>query len=214
MLLNRLQIMQGFDIIEYDYLLNNPPSPLSSYDEEKIIIMFNNAIVHSKVSNVRPMTWWYGLIKCFNDKVLEKAQYPYCIEDMKKDSLDNNIIIDDNTVLEYIRNNTQLVQEFKYINNKQSWEYYCYISLDSTKLTGGYTVPPHHIGKKYICSPKFMLSPESYEFLNKNEDDTINIKDYIIGSKEGINNLKETYSTCHQTCARLDVILDKINSIL
>jgi len=52
------------------------------------------------------------------------------------------------------------------------------------------------------------------EFLNKNEDDTINIKDYIIGSKEGINNLKETYSTCHQTCARLDVILDKINSIV
>ena len=166
-MLNRKRF--GTDIIEYDYLLNNPPSPLSSYDEEKIIIMFNNAIVHSKVSNVRPMTWWYGLIKCFNDKVLEKAQYPYCIEDMKKDSLDNNIIIDDNTVLEYIRNNTQLVQEFKYINNKQSWEYYCYISLDSTKLTGGYTVPPHHIGKKYICSPKFMLSPESYEFLNKNE---------------------------------------------
>ena len=42
-------------------------------------------------------------------------------------------------------------------------------------------------------------------------DTTYNIKQYIIDSKLGIQNLKETYSTCSQTCARLDVILDKIN---
>jgi hypothetical protein len=50
------------------------------------------------------------------------------------------------------------------------------------------------------------------ENLDKNE--TFNIKDYLIGSKEGINNLKETYSTCSQTCARLDIILDKINTVI
>ena len=50
------------------------------------------------------------------------------------------------------------------------------------------------------------------ENLDKNE--TFNIKEYLIGSKEGINNLKETYSTCSQTCARLDIILDKINTVL
>jgi hypothetical protein len=37
------------------------------------------------------------------------------------------------------------------------------------------------------------------------------VKEYIINSKIGIQNLKETYSTCSQTCARLDIILDKIN---
>jgi hypothetical protein len=50
------------------------------------------------------------------------------------------------------------------------------------------------------------------DYLNKNEDDPLNIKMYLTDSKEGINNLKETYSTCHQTCARLDIILDKINT--
>ena len=50
------------------------------------------------------------------------------------------------------------------------------------------------------------------ENLDKNE--IFNIKEYLVGSKEGINNLKETYSTCSQTCARLDIILDKINTVI
>ncbi len=43
-------------------------------------------------------------------------------------------------------------------------------------------------------------------------DDNLNynIKEYLRRSMIGISNLKETYSTCSQTCARLDVILDKI----
>jgi|UniRef100_A0A6C0HXP4 hypothetical protein len=36
------------------------------------------------------------------------------------------------------------------------------------------------------------------------------MKLYIRQAKSGIMNLKETYSMCHQTCARLDMILDKI----
>jgi hypothetical protein len=47
-----------------------------------------------------------------------------------------------------------------------------------------------------------------------NKTDEFNIKNYLMESREGINNLKETYSTCCQTCARLDVILDKINNIV
>ena len=39
------------------------------------------------------------------------------------------------------------------------------------------------------------------------------IHDYLIKSAVGISNLKETYATCNQTCARLDTILDKIQSI-
>jgi hypothetical protein len=36
------------------------------------------------------------------------------------------------------------------------------------------------------------------------------MKSYIRAAKPGIMNLKDTYSMCHQTCARLDMILDKI----
>jgi hypothetical protein len=36
------------------------------------------------------------------------------------------------------------------------------------------------------------------------------VKSYLENSKQGIINLKETYSTCNQTCARLDILLDKI----
>jgi len=36
------------------------------------------------------------------------------------------------------------------------------------------------------------------------------IKYYIDKATPGVINLKETYSMCHQTCARLDMILDKM----
>ena len=39
------------------------------------------------------------------------------------------------------------------------------------------------------------------------------IKMYLRKSKQGIMNLKDTYSMCHQTCARLDMILDKIKVV-
>lgn len=38
------------------------------------------------------------------------------------------------------------------------------------------------------------------------------MKDYLCKAKGGIMNLKDTYSACHQTCARLDMILDKIKA--
>jgi hypothetical protein len=41
-----------------------------------------------------------------------------------------------------------------------------------------------------------------------------NIKKYLLESKIGISNLKETYVLCNQTCSRLDIIIDKINTKL
>ncbi len=41
-----------------------------------------------------------------------------------------------------------------------------------------------------------------------------NIKKYLLESKIGISNLKETYCLCNQTCSRLDIIIDKINTKL
>ena len=39
------------------------------------------------------------------------------------------------------------------------------------------------------------------------------IKPYILESVQGLENLKETYSICSQTCARLDAVIDKIRTI-
>jgi hypothetical protein len=58
---------------------------------------------------------------------------------------------------------------------------------------------------------------ETVKCINRVVNDAITLlkkdpsmKSYILGAKPGIMNLKETYSMCHQTCARLDMILDKI----
>jgi hypothetical protein len=42
----------------------------------------------------------------------------------------------------------------------------------------------------------------------------LDIQKYLQKSLYGIENLKETYATCFQTCARLDVIIDKIKTTL
>ena len=41
-----------------------------------------------------------------------------------------------------------------------------------------------------------------------------NLKDYLLNSISGLTNLKETYSSCIQTCSRLDTIIDKIKRTL
>ena len=46
--------------------------------------------------------------------------------------------------------------------------------------------------------------------IKKNKD----LGPYLINSITGIKNLKETYSECPQTRARLDVIIDKINNCI
>ncbi len=51
-------------------------------------------------------------------------------------------------------------------------------------------------------------------FINQNDDNIFNVKEYLEKSKTGIINLKETYAICNQTCARLDMIIDKINKFI
>ena len=46
----------------------------------------------------------------------------------------------------------------------------------------------------------------------RNEKDKSEVLDpYLINSIKGLRNLKQTYSLCIQTCARLDTIIAKIN---
>jgi hypothetical protein len=50
--------------------------------------------------------------------------------------------------------------------------------------------------------------------IHANNEDVYNVKEYLKNAQTGVSNLKETYSTCSQTCARLDVILDKMRKAL
>ncbi len=51
---------------------------------------------------------------------------------------------------------------------------------------------------------------QAIKHLDDENNTKYNMKEYLKKSMIGITNLKETYSTCSQTCARLDVLLDKI----
>tara|TARA_Y100001970_G_C14012684_1_gene739299 strand:- start:421 stop:918 length:498 start_codon:yes stop_codon:yes gene_type:complete len=51
-------------------------------------------------------------------------------------------------------------------------------------------------------------------FIVNNDNNKHNMKDYLGNALVGIKNLKETYATCSQTCARIDVIINKINHVL
>ena len=54
------------------------------------------------------------------------------------------------------------------------------------------------------------------ELINQKNEGKIHLdtSEYLRKSLVGIENLKETYATCFQTCARLDVIIDKIKTSL
>lgn len=47
--------------------------------------------------------------------------------------------------------------------------------------------------------------------LRKEKDKSEVLDPYLINSIKGLRNLKQTYSLCVQTCARLDTIISKIN---
>jgi hypothetical protein len=48
--------------------------------------------------------------------------------------------------------------------------------------------------------------------LEKDKEKERAIVQYLVEAKKGIINMKDTYSTCIQTMARLDTILDKIET--
>ena len=79
----------------------------------------------------------------------------------------------------------------------------------------GITVTP--LNSTHWKDEKNLLDIESAQHISKQRlhSDEINImKNYLSDSSKGIINLKETYATDTQTCARLDVILNKIKNIL
>ena len=64
--------------------------------------------------------------------------------------------------------------------------------------------------------PKLILNeplPDENSIIKK-EKSGHEMKAYLENALTGIKNLKETYATCSQTCARIDVVVNKIEHVL
>lgn len=158
----------GTDIKEYEYLLSNAPSPVSSSNEEQMTFILENARINSKIEKVKPMTLWFCFLCAMDDDVLINAQYPYCQKDLCDDKLCTKLP-SKNKIIKFIKNKFVPIKEYNLETvNKCNFEYCCYITLDDTSETGGYLIPKHKIGTKIICKPKFILSKEGYNYLCEN----------------------------------------------
>lgn len=58
-----------------------------------------------------------------------------------------------------------------------------------------------------IVNNSLSLLVENKELCEKYE-----LKKYLLSAVKGLNNLKDTYSTCNQTLSRLELIIEKIKS--
>ena len=146
----------GTDITEFNYLLTNPPACVTNISEDKITYIFTKAMEHCNIKNTSPMTFWYAFIISLDDKVLAKAQLPFCVSDMEKDK----VSVD--TLLNHIKQNTDSVREYVHSENYILYDYVCYMTLDDISKEGGYAIPSHKLGRKHTCCPRFLLSEEAY----------------------------------------------------
>ena len=110
----------------------------------------------------------------------------------------NEIIVNLN-VLSKLEKNKKLITKQQYLN----------IDTSSTRLTAAVTRWWREEGRDDALKKIDWLITKSEQFLKTNPE----IEDYLKNAVTGLENLKQTYSCCTQTQARLDVIIDKINKI-
>ena len=197
----------GTDTTEFNYLLTNPPACVTNISEDKITYIFTKAMEHCNIKNTSPMTFWYAFIVALDDKVLAKAQLPFCVNDMEKDNVTSD------TILNHINKNSDFVKEYIHSENYILYDYICYMSLEDISKQGGYAIPSHKLGSKHSCSPRFLLSKEAYVMHEKDNNikcpicytnlpfDTFNfikseqecIEEYEKLNKKEIINLNEIY---------------------
>ena len=154
----------GTDVTEYDYLLHNPPAPVTG-SEEKINYIFNRCVYHlSRDAEVKiqPMTFWFAFIKCLGDEQLSKTQLVYCAEDLVKDNVDQE------SVFELIKKHMVPIKQYSYSSNNRNLEYTCYITWENTSQVGGYVLPAHQLGK-VKCSPNFVITQEAFDTIKTSD---------------------------------------------
>ena len=110
----------------------------------------------------------------------------------------NEVIVNLN-VLSKLEKNKKLITKQQYLN----------IDTSSTKLTSAVTRWWREEGRDDALKKIDWLITKSEQFLKTNSE----IEVYLKNAITGLENLKQTYSSCTQTQARLDVIIDKIKKI-
>ena len=143
---------------EMEHLLDgNPPMPVLDNFEKMNEILTECSIMFG----VKPFTFWYAVCKILNHDKLCVTQKIFCKEDMDQDN------VNDDNIIPIIREKCKFSIKYHRID-RDDYEYYCYISLDDTSKSGGWKIPEHLIGGIQICSPKYVISDESYNELKKN----------------------------------------------
>ena len=73
---------------------------------------------------------------------------------------------------------------------------------------------PNNQSTKIRLNEPILRNDNSENSLIKKEKSGHKMKIYLENALQGIKNLKETYATCSQTCARIDVVVNKIEHVL
>lgn len=110
----------------------------------------------------------------------------------------NEIIVNLN-ILSKLEKNRKLITKQQYLN----------IDTSKTKITEAFSRWWREEGRDDTLKKIDWLVLKSEQYLKSNPE----IEDYLKNAISGLENLKQTYSNCTQTQARLDVIIDKINKI-
>ena len=83
-----------------------------------------------------------------------------------------------------------------------------------------YSVVPESVRRWYRCDSRDdaikkidRVIMKAITYLNKETPPETIVK-YLKEAKTGILNMKETYSSCVQTSARLDTLIDKIDTVI
>ncbi|AYV78949.1 MAG: hypothetical protein Edafosvirus57_2, partial [Edafosvirus sp.] len=156
----------GTTFTEYSYLMTNPPAPVIG-SENKINHILLKSMEHiglAKNNNEphSPFVFWYAFILALGDKELIKSQLIYCKNDISKDNLSVDNLLDE------IKNKIKTIKEMDYSNIMSNYDYTCYITLEDISEAGGYVFPSHKLSKKITCSPNMILSEEAYQTLENN----------------------------------------------
>ena len=110
----------------------------------------------------------------------------------------NEIIINLN-VLSKLEKNKKLITKQQYLN----------IDSSKNRITEAFSRWWREEGRDDTLKKLDLLIIKSEQYLKSNPE----IGGYLKNAISGLENLKQTYSNCTQTQARLDVLIDKINKM-
>lgn len=124
--------------------------------------------------------------------------------------MDKEEILVNLRILETVQKNQKLISRGPYLN------------IEPVSIIPEFARRWHRQDNRNECLNKINLIVNcAIDFINKTsnnnnsvEVDKDNMKSFLEKALKGISNLKETYATCSQTCARIDVVLKKIQDCL